>query len=432
MRRRLIAALLSAMLLALCGCGSQTAESSSPAETEPMATEAPAPVETETPAPEETEEPAPAETETPAFETAETPAPEETEIPAPEETETPAVEEEEIRLTNRWQLAYQALLEDPELLDRVIGEGGDYRKGYFGGWGNEDYQLSFSSYAAADLDGDGIPELLLDSKEMGLTDLIGWNGDYVYIGYDDYLGLLPELNAVLVHGHWHGAGGSYFYEYAVSRMPEHELIAYFDHSDPSYGEVTWSFLEEGSEWYSGSQEGDSRRYDAMMAQYVTPAIRLEDLEFCPLQSLRGLAEPQDLSLLPSQEEVRERFPGSCRRFLRERAWQSLGLDLAEEGLEAALWDLDRDGIQELLLRDTEHCVLFRYDGGGDRMTVLGQVESDVVGIQGQSLVTRTEDGWMLYSKRHAELKDSFSPQFSEDYSRLLDWADPEELAGGIF
>ncbi len=433
MKRCWTAALLALLLLVLCGCaaGERKAEET-PAEAPVELSEETAAPETKEadPMPTATAAPAPAETAAPALAAAAAPETAESAEPASTETPEPA-EEEDITLSARWQLAYQKLLEDPALLDSVIGQNGDYRKGYFGGWDNSDYLLPFSSYAVADLDGDGVPELLLDSEQMGLTDLIGWNGDYIYIDYDDYLGLLPELGASLVHGHWHGAGGSYTYEYSVFGLPEHKLLAYFDHSEPGYGALTWSFVEEDGSWYNGAAEGDSARYDALVRQYVYPALRVEDLDFYPLDSLRGLAQPQELSELPTLEQVARRFPGTCKRFLEEKGWQSLGLNLAEEGLEAALWDLDRDGVQELLLRDQGLCVLFRYDGIGDRMEYLGQVQGDIVGVLGHELAVRAEDGWMLYSKRHADFKGGFFTSFSEEYASLIGWVSPNMLASGL-
>ena len=428
MKRRWTAALLALLLLVLCGCAAGEQKTS---ETEPETAEQSAAPETkeEALAPAATLAPAPAATARPVMtETAPAPAATEEALPALSQEQG---EDENVELTEAWQLAYQKLLEDPALLDQVIGENGDYRKGYFGGWDNPSYQLPFSSYAAADLDGDGTPELLLDSAEMGLIDLISWNGDYVYIGYDNYLGFLPELGAALVHGHWHGAGGSYFYEYSVSRLPQHELMAYFDHSEPGYGDVVWSFLEEGGSWYSGAQEGDSARYDALVRQYVNPALRVEDLDFYPLGSLRGLAEPQTLSELASLEQVARSFPGTCKRFLEEKGWESLGLNLAAEGLEAALWDLDRDGVQELLLRNQGLCVLFRYDGAGDRMEYLGQVSGEIVGIMGTELAARAEGGWNLYTKYRGTLRGSFFTNFSEEYTSLIGWVTPQALASGL-
>ena len=428
MKRRWTAALLALLLLALCGCASRGQESAEVSAALPEQSAAPETGTADVPA--ATEAPAPAASEAPKLSAAAEPTKTETAEPSPTETPEPA-EDEEIKLTTHWQMAYEALLKDPALLDQVIGQNGDYRKGYFGGWDNTGYQLPFTSYAAADLDGDGVPELLLDSAEMGLVDLIGWNGDYVYIGYDNYLGFLPEYGAALVHGHWHGAGGSYFYEYSVSRLPQHELLAYFDHSEPGYGEIVWSFLEEGGSWYNGSAEGDSARYDALVRQYVNPALRLEDLHFYPLDSLQGLAEPQELSGLPTLEEVARRFPGTCKRFLEEKGWQALGLNLAAEGLEAALWDLDRDGVQELLLRDSAVCFLFRYDGAGDRMEYLGEARGEIVGVMGSELAARAVGGWTLYTKSRGTLHSGFFTNFSEEYTSLIGWVTPQALAAGL-
>ena len=193
----------------------------------------------------------------------------------------------------------------------------------------------------------------------------------------------------------------------------------------------WSFLEEGGSWYSGAQEGDSARYDALVRQYVNPALRVEDLDFYPLHSLRGLAEPQEISELSSLEQVARNFPGTCKRFLEEKGWESLGLNLAAEGLEAALWDLDRDGVQELLLRNQGLCVLFRYDGAGDRMEYLGQVSGEIVGIMGTELAARAEGGWNLYTKYRGTLRGSFFTNFSEEYTSLIGWVTPQALASGL-
>ena len=128
----------------------------------------------------------------------------------------------------------------------------------------------------------------------------------IYIDYDDYLGLLPELGASLVHGHWHGAGGSYTYEYSVFGLPEHKLLAYFDHSEPGYGALTWSFVEEDGSWYNGAAEGDSARYDALVRQYVYPALRVEDLA-----SRCGLSYPW------FAKKFREIYGVSCKDYIEQ-------------------------------------------------------------------------------------------------------------------
>ncbi len=158
---------------------------------------------------------------------------------------------------------------------------------------------------------------------------------------------------------------------------------------------------------------------------------MEDLDFYPLNSLRGLAEPQEFSDLSSLEQVARSFPGTCKRFLEEKGWESLGLNLAAEGLEAALWDLDRDGVQELLLRNPGLCLLFRYDGAGDRMEYLGQVSGDIVGVMGTELAARAEGGWNLYTKCRGTLRGSFFTNCSEEDTSLIGWVSPQALASGL-
>ena len=147
MKRRWTAALLALLLLVLCGCaaGERKAEETPAEATAETPEETTAPETKEAaPVPAATAGPAPAETAAPTL-SAEA-APETAESAEPASTETPEpAEEEEITLSARWQLAYQKLLEDPALLDSVIGQNGDYRKGYFGGWDNSDDLLPFSS-----------------------------------------------------------------------------------------------------------------------------------------------------------------------------------------------------------------------------------------------------------------------------------------------
>ena len=125
MKRRWTAALLALLLLALCGCASRGQESAEVSAALPEQSAAP---ETETAdVPAATEAPAPAASEAPKLSAAAEPTKTETAEPSPTETPEPA-EDEEIKLTTHWQMAYEALLKDPALLDQVIGQNGDYRK----------------------------------------------------------------------------------------------------------------------------------------------------------------------------------------------------------------------------------------------------------------------------------------------------------------
>ena len=88
-------------------------------------------------------------------------------------------------------------------------------------------------------------------------------------------------------------------------------------------------------------------------------------------------------------------------------------------------------MQELLLRDQALCLLFRYDGSGDRMEYLGQAQGEVVGVMGSELAAHAEGGWTLYTKCRGALNSSFFTNFSEEYTSLIGWVTPQALASGL-
>ncbi len=343
--------------------------------------------------------------------------------------ESPAAAEEEAP----WQRAYRALLEDPALLDTVI-EAGEYRKGYFGGWESPWELLPFSDYAAADLNGDGVPELLLHSGEMGLIDLIGWNGDYVYLGFDDYMGFLPEEKAALVHGHWHGAGGSYDQEYSVYSLEEPwKLLVYFDRLGDAESPV-WSFQDEAGGWSSGSEKEDRERYERLYAQYVPACIPVAEIPFYPLDDGEGLRAPCDLAGLPDWRALQDASTACIQSFLRESGWESAGAQIGQEPA-AMLWDLDRDGLSELLLtvERWEETAVFRYDARQGRMALLGSVKGELFLYWGDTLVgrDRESDAWFSLRLNGGELRAEEASWVTEESLSPLLWWKPELLAASL-
>lgn len=404
--------LVLALALSLCACSASPGESAPAVSPKEMEAKTPA-VETADPGEAETAisgEPEAAEAETGPEAPAETPTPE----PQP------------------WQLAYRELLEDPALLDSLIGEAGDYRKGYFGGWETPYALLPFSDYAAADLTGDGTPELLLYSREMGLTDLISYQDGCVYLEYNDYLGFLPREGGAVIQGHWHGAGGSWFYEYAVEMFSRPGTTAvYFDHGDPAYPPMSYSFLEPDGSWSSGSDQADAERYDALYANYVLPCVRLEDIPFYVLDDLSGLERPCDLETLSGIEQIRADYRAVFRSFLENRGWQALGLNLAAEGLQAMLWDLDEDGVEELILNAGPSALAFRYDGGTRQTELLGEVPGEICGHVRRELVTRSDGVLCEYGKNDRWLRGYEASWLQESELEPLRWTTPEELAAQL-
>ena len=125
-----------------------------------------------------------------------------------------------------WAEAYRRLITDASAREKAIGTAADYRSFYFS---YDPGLLEPSAYALADLNDDEVPALLLCAEGTGLTDIFAWDGKLRYLGYEDIFGFVSELGAVVVHGHWHGAGGSGTHEYSVyDPFDDHASLAAFD------------------------------------------------------------------------------------------------------------------------------------------------------------------------------------------------------------
>ena len=116
--------------------------------------------------------------------------------------------------TPKWKTAYSNILKNWRQVERY--QDMSYLKMYFG----TDYK--FNCYFTYDVDKNGTPELFLHSTTMGLTEVMTYNKKIISLGYYDIEKINKKTKEIIVHGHWHGAGGSYeneWYVYKVNKKP---------------------------------------------------------------------------------------------------------------------------------------------------------------------------------------------------------------------
>ena len=349
-----------------------------------------------------------------------------------------------------WREAYAAMLADESARAAVIGKNADYRRSYFSG---DPSALTPSAYAVADLNADGMPELLLYAEGSGLTDVFGFDGTLRYLGYDAFFGFLPEDGLAVVHGHWHGAGGSGDKEWSVYPLftKDEKSRIYLDYMEDG-GKRRYSFQENGSfESTDPAKPGENpeaeERYKKLFERCVLPCVRLEDIPFFSMDNRSGFVSPCDLTLMRRLYNAVGAFPYAGEEFLREKRWEGLGLELRDEKpLRALLLDMDADGVPELLLSNgckkvTERASwIFRYDAMNDRMECLGAGPDEAL-TNGRALYgCRTGGGeavWTRYQKTMLRITehrlDKAELGYLEKYDAPtpLKWQDPDKLAEQI-
>lgn len=127
--------------------------------------------------------------------------------------------------TPRWKTAYNKILKNWRLVERY--QDMSYLKMYF----NPKYfgsQYRFNRYFIYDVDKNGTPELFLHSTSMGLTEVMTYDKKLISLGYYDIARINKKTRELIVHGHWHGAGGSQdkeWWVYKVSKKPY--LLKYY-------------------------------------------------------------------------------------------------------------------------------------------------------------------------------------------------------------
>ena len=284
-RRILTVALMMAVLLCLSGCSQQREPST--AELQPELGIG-GPAENGEPA----QEPTPSERVEPAEET----APEE----AQEARETDEVPEAEATAEQAlWAADYAAIVEDWTKVEDYAQGALDYEKSYFG---YEPNLYGFDHYFLTDVDTNGTPELMLVSQTMGLTAVLTYSNDHpVFLCTWAPYGINTETAELIIHGHWHGAGGSYENEWSGIRIRGETVdwtsfyIDYFDWSEEWGGR--YAFLdEETGEWLDyaitePNQEYEARYQDAF-DRHVANCRLIESFQLYELGELSGLGQIQ--------------------------------------------------------------------------------------------------------------------------------------------
>lgn len=112
--------------------------------------------------------------------------------------------------TPEWKTAYSNILKNWRLIEQY--EDMSYLKMYHG------RGYDFNRYFTYDMDKNGTPELFLYSTSMKLTEVMTYNKKLISLGYYYIAKINKKTNEIIVHGHWHGAGGSQENEWSVYKV----------------------------------------------------------------------------------------------------------------------------------------------------------------------------------------------------------------------
>lgn len=212
------------------------------------------------------------------------PVPTVTLTPAPEPIPTPEPWPES------WYEGYRRILGDWTVLEDY----GDlsYLPQYFG----DDY--GFDSYFLCDVDGNGTPELFLDSSTMGLTAVLSYDAGPMGIFYDRF-DINKETGELIVLGHWHGAGGSGIFgnEWRAWKLcgTDWEMTMFIDCFEAEWiggEENRYDIYDPETGEYNTYMALESSEYDALYDIHVTPRISFSQYRLYALDDLSGLETVQ--------------------------------------------------------------------------------------------------------------------------------------------
>ncbi|MBQ7535408.1 MAG: hypothetical protein IJT43_07280 [Stomatobaculum sp.] len=179
------------------------------------------------------------------------------------------------------------------IMNKSLIESNDYfsyLKFYFD-YGN---YYGFQKYFLHDFNGDGTPELMVYSTGMGLTAVYSIvNQTAILSGYDEIYGFNPATGEMIVHGHWHGAGGSWDNEWYVHTLENGELkaIGGYDYFENRYGDGRNSYTY----WDAVNQrsiELTREQYEQGLKDHVAGCRLFGTFKLYDLGDLSGLGDIQ--------------------------------------------------------------------------------------------------------------------------------------------
>lgn len=188
--------------------------------------------------------------------------------------------------TSDWKEAYRLFLDDWKRIEPY----GDFSYLAFY-YGEENY--CFDRYFLCDVDSNGTPELFLYSTAMNMTAVFSYTDQPVYLLYDWIYGINYETDELIIHGHWHGSGGSWDNEWTAYRIAggEAEYSMYIDFFDLEEDDGKYyRVYDEKTEEYAHPQ--DSTEYDAMYAAHVEPCVFMEHYRLYDMSDVSGLEKIQ--------------------------------------------------------------------------------------------------------------------------------------------
>lgn len=142
-----------------------------------------------------------------------------------------------------WKNAYNKILNNWKLIEKYAPGTASYLEFYF----RSDYK--FNRYFLCDIDKNGVPELFLHSTTMKQTAIFTYeNEKVVFLDCNEYYKINTTEHKLVVHGHWHGAGGSNKYEWWAFKMKNNKIncLYYIDKINKKYQTYTvkngkWKF-----------------------------------------------------------------------------------------------------------------------------------------------------------------------------------------------
>ena len=176
-----------------------------------------------------------------------------------------------------WRGQYAKILDNPSLVSDYLNV--SYENTYFGG------DFYFSGYFLCDVDNNGIPELFLRSNHSLTAVLTCTNeGRIIGLSIDGYYKINKKKHVLVVKGHWHGAGGSGIYEYAIYKIAGKEIKdqAYIDKMSSYTVRVNGNYLR-----------GSRSKYNKVYKKYVAGGRLFENYQFYSLKDKTGLSVIQE-------------------------------------------------------------------------------------------------------------------------------------------